>query len=361
MQQKYRKKAYIQQHTAHGRLQRDERFDNVRGALILLVVIGHFLLPMYQTRLITGIVYAIYVFHMPCFVMVSGYYAKSVMKRGRFRWGKVVQLLWLYGLYEAVVDVTEGLLDGAIPLLPDFCHESGAPWYLIAMAFFYLTIPLFYRVRRPRTKVVTVIGMMLFACFGKYVIHTGSFLSLDRVVSFLPFFYVGYFSNQDTMDWYQLRSEKKAIGILTVLLLGIVFLFTYDFLLRYNLVVFGTDYRRYSEARQPWLWLYNAVWYGVALTISIGFIGSMLNRRMFLLTDLGRNTLQIYFLHRPVRDLMQLFGFYDWINPHSKLHVLGLIVFCILLTVVLSNTFMGRVFARLRSLFDPLLEKAHAL
>ena len=52
------KRSYISQHTYRGRLQRDMRLDNVRGALIILVVIGHFLFPLHmsETRLILGII-----------------------------------------------------------------------------------------------------------------------------------------------------------------------------------------------------------------------------------------------------------------------------------------------------------------
>ena len=60
------------------------RLDNVRGILIILVVIGHFLLPLlkFETRLIIGLIYLIYAFHMPCFVMLSGYYSKSIYSEG---------------------------------------------------------------------------------------------------------------------------------------------------------------------------------------------------------------------------------------------------------------------------------------
>ena len=54
---------------------RDARMDNVRGILIMIVVIGHFLLPLERTRFVTGLIYAIYVFHMPCFMILSGYFA----------------------------------------------------------------------------------------------------------------------------------------------------------------------------------------------------------------------------------------------------------------------------------------------
>lgn len=356
-----RKRQYIPQHTVKGRLQRDDRFDNVRGVLIILVVIGHFLFPLYQTRLITGIIYAIYIFHMPCFVMVSGYYAKTVYKDGHYRLGKVIQMLWLYIVYECVVWVTEGLAYGVMTPIPNFFRESGAPWYLLCMAYFYLTLPAFHNIDSPRAQVGVVIMLMLFASFGKYVLLTGSRLCLDRAVSFLPFFYIGYFSTQTVMDSFLLSRYKRPVEIIAGALLIITFLFTYDFFDRWKLVVFGASYNRYPAEEQGYLWLYNILWYAAAFIISLGFISSMLNRRMLIITSLGRNTLQIYFLHRPIRDIMQFLGFYELIDPHSKINVLLLILFCIGLTIFLGGSALNRLFTYLKSMFDPLLEKAGAL
>ena len=356
-----RKRQYIPQHTYKGRLRRDDRFDNVRGVLIILVVIGHFLFPVYQTRFVTGIIYAIYVFHMPCFVMVSGYYAKSVYKNDWFRWGKVVQMLWLYILYECIVWVTEGLAYGQMEPIPNFFKESGAPWYLLCMAYFYMTLPLLHNVDKQSAQLVIVAVLILAVSFGKYLLQTGSWLCLDRMTSFLPFFYIGYFSTKSNVERYLLSPYKRSIDIIGLILTAIVFFLAYDVLLRYNLVVFGTSYNRYIAEDYSKIWLFNLIWYAVAFIISLGLIGSMLNRRMLIITALGRNTLQIYFLHRPIRDIMMYFGFYEWFNPHSKLNVVLLVLFCIGLTIFLGNGILGRIFSYIRSVFDPLLEKAGAL
>ena len=44
----------------------------------MLVVIGHFLLPMERTRFVGSLIHIIYLFHMPMFALISGYFAKSV-------------------------------------------------------------------------------------------------------------------------------------------------------------------------------------------------------------------------------------------------------------------------------------------
>lgn len=357
------KRSYISQHTRRGKVQRDMRLDNVRGFLIILVVIGHFLLPVNssETRLILGITYAIYTFHMPCFVMLSGYYAKSIYKDGRFRWGKIVQMLWLYIVYETVVYFTEGLADGIIPPFPHYLWESGAPWYLLALSIWYMTIPFFQRFRGKRSSIYISIGMFVAVSFLKYVIQLDCLLCMDRVLTFLPFFYTGFFCSQVHLDRYILSRYKRPVDIVALFCTLLILFGTKDLFFKFNLVVYGADYRRYASDYTQWLWLINMIWYAVAMCMSLFLIGNMLNRRMMILSKLGMNTLSIYFVHRPVRDILQAGGFYDLIDPFNRVHVFLLILFSILLTILLSNGLISGLFNRLRQVFDGLLEKHYAL
>ena len=127
--------------------------------------------------------------------------------------------------------------------------------------------------------------------------------------------------------------------------------------MKYHLVVYGADYTRYIPEMHGYLWLLNLMWYLIAFTVSMGLIGMTLNRRMAVFTDLGRHTLQIYFLHRPIRDLMQYFGFYEALDANHKTHVLFVVAFSVVLTIILGNDLFAPGFAKLRSAFDPLLEK----
>ncbi len=359
----FRKRQHISQHIRHGKVQRDMRLDNVRGILIILVVIGHFLLPVNvaETRLIIGLTYVIYAFHMPCFVMLSGYYSKSIYRNGRYRWGKVVQMLWLYVVYETVVYFTEGLADGYAGAFPDFFWESGAPWYLLALSIWYLTIPLFQRFRGRKEALFVSIGLYIAVSFLKYFIQLDCFLSMDRVISFMPFFYTGYFCTQLQLDRYLISRYKRPVDIAAVIFALIILFGAKDYLYKYNLIVYGADYRRYAMDMEAWKWLLNLIWYGIAMCMSLWLIGKMLNRKMFIISELGRNTLPIYFIHRPIRDILQAAGFYDAIDPFNRLHVAGLVLFSIVLTIVLGNRMISEIFNKLRSVFDSLLEKHNAL
>lgn len=348
-------------HTWKSRLERDLRVDNVRGVLIILVVIGHFLLPLYRTRLITNLMYLIYSFHMPCFIMISGFYAKSLYKNGYFRWGKVLQLLWLYFIYKMLVNITEGLLNGYIPLFPDFFHESGAPWYLLALSIWYMTIPVFKHFREYPANLIAIIAVLAGVVFVKYYVTCNDFLSMDRVLSFAPFFYIGYFYSQENLDNYLASGLRIVMDRTALIIAAVIFFGMYDLFMRYHLVVYGAEYQRYDQTLYSYIWLINLIWYAAAFVLSMGLIGIMLNRRMLILTNLGQRSLQVYMLHRPIRDLFQYYGFYDFLNPHSKLSVVFVVLLSTLIAVLLGTDIVNTLFNYLRTAPDRLLRKLKAV
>ena len=62
--------------------QRDAYFDNVKGILILLVVIGHLIEPFYlKSKFVESLYTFIYTFHMPAFIFLSGLFFKPDLKK----------------------------------------------------------------------------------------------------------------------------------------------------------------------------------------------------------------------------------------------------------------------------------------
>lgn len=184
--------------------ERNLKIDNMKGVLILLVVIGHMLLSIHgTTRGVTNLFYLIYTFHMPAFVFLSGLFAQHIYTHvpkavqgpagnraqrrkhrtaaegavgkgladdatpgraqtaavrgsrrasraatntwteGHFNWKRCVSVLWLYLLFQTLVFFSEIPAYGRTTRFPDYLHVSGAPWYLLALLLWYLMIPFF--------------------------------------------------------------------------------------------------------------------------------------------------------------------------------------------------------------------------
>ena len=79
-------------------------------------------------------------FHMPLLVCASGFFAKSTVKNGCFRAELIASIVALAISFQLVL-ITIEHHGGPITKTP-LSFES-APWYLIALAVWYLLTPLF--------------------------------------------------------------------------------------------------------------------------------------------------------------------------------------------------------------------------
>ena len=152
-----------------------------------------------------------------------------------------------------------------------------------------------------------------------------------------------------------------ALGLLCFLLVGTQ---TFDRLLPYKNVVYGAWYYRFHPEQNPaafpgdlaaCLWLIRLVWFLVSGLMSFTLLALMPNRRLPLVTTIGQRTLQIYILHRPIRDLLLAGGLITAAGPENSAHVLLLIVLSILLTIVLSAGILQRLFDAIQKLPERLL------
>lgn len=83
--------------------ERDYFFDNLKAVLIFLVVLGHFLLPIRGDNPLVVVKRLIYVFHMPLFVFISGYFAKKIYKNGQYNFKKILYLLKAYVVFVVAI------------------------------------------------------------------------------------------------------------------------------------------------------------------------------------------------------------------------------------------------------------------
>ena len=214
----------------------------------------------------------------------------------------------------------------------------------------------------------------------------GDFLALDRVIAFAPFFFAGYFigperlmkflgveqesvaapkratSRRRSPEGTSKRADRgivlllTALGLLCFVLIGTQ---TFDRLLPYKNVVYGAWYYRFHPEQNPaafpgalssQLWLIRLAWFLVSGLMSFTLLALMPNRQIPLITTTGQRTLQIYILHRPIRDLLLASGFITAAGPENSLHVLLLIALSLLMTLVLSAGILQRLFDAIQKL-----------
>ena len=218
----------------------------------------------------------------------------------------------------------------------------------------------------------------------------GDFLALDRAIAFAPFFFAGYFIGPERLMKFlggqqesvaapkRVTSRRRspegtskragrsivlvltALGLLCFVLIGTQ---TFDRLLPYRNVVYGAWYYRFHPEQNPaafpgalssQLWLIRLAWFLVSGLMSFALLALMPNRQIPLITTTGQRTLQIYILHRPIRDLLLASGFITAAGPDDITHVLLLIALSLLMTLVLSAGILQRLFDAIQKLPDRL-------
>lgn len=163
---------------------RDPWLDNHKTLLIVLVVIGHSLVLLPTSDLRNQAYDTIYYFHMPAFVLVSGYLSRSFRWTGRHLGALVTTLVvpyfvfsWLMAMWRIHVTHEVTSLD------PIWTDPHWPMWYLAAMVMWRLVTPI---LRLHPLMILVAVGISL---WGGTVDQ--EFFDLNRTMGFLPFFAVG--------------------------------------------------------------------------------------------------------------------------------------------------------------------------
>lgn len=389
---------------------RDYRMDNAKAVLIILVVVGHFLLPIKgNARVCTSLFFFIYTFHMVAFTFLSGIFAQNMYKKqgGKkvYRWKQWLKILWLYIVYEFVTFFSEIPAYGRTKNLPDLLRENGAPWYLMALLIWYLFIPLFSYAKGRYISIIKgkriPVSLLVWLCILTMSLITGylkgveDFLSIDRAIAFAPCFFAGYFVELKGMRRFMNSGEEsvesgiqdvgrgshhgsalmtlsrsifekrfsslfllKLIFMVMGLISGVlILLHAFDLFYPYRYVVYGVWYEEmhignfavdYPDAVYIAPWILRLIWYIMAGSLTALLLRLMPDRRIPVITDMGQRTLQIYILHRPVRDLMLAAGIITSVNSDNMVQLSLLCGLATVLAVFLSS-------GMFKALFDVLL------
>ena len=285
-------------------MKRIDFVDNLKGVLIILVVIGHFLLRAPGTPSTILLYKTIYLFHMPLFIFVSGFLSKRIYLNGEgLRVDKILSFIALALLFQAILVGLESGFDRIIPSLVSMTF-SGAPWYLISLSTWYASLPIISKVRPIHGLVISFVVALLSGCIP----HLNCFLSLSRTVVFLPFFLLGYYCDIQLLT-------KIAHSKLLFIAAGLSFAFLIAFFVtngeliadQYPLVYATGPYEGSAIAGVSG----RLIIYSIAALLSLSIILATPKRKSRVLALFGQRTLQIYILHRILRAIMELGGFFS--------------------------------------------------
>ena len=280
---------------------RNYKFDNLRCLLIFLVVFGHMIERSYDPGIVGWNIYTVlYTFHVPALFFVSGIFAKFNPRR------IITKIFLPYILFQSFYLFQEYICTPGSEFKLSFTTPHLSLWYILVLGFYYILIPFFESDRIKSSFVILAVCFIISILVG-FDDSVGYYLSLSRALVFLPFFvcglYWGKYSNED-LSFELVEKHKFLIGTILAVLI-VVFEYRIVGLRVLNAVL----YCSYSYASTET---------GAALRIFVAccaFLWILFliiicpKRKIFLVSDIGQNTLIIYLLHDIIRWLLWKYNF----------------------------------------------------
>ena len=316
---------------------RDPFYDNLKFILMVFVVFGHFTFEYRDKPLMISICNAIYTFHMPLFIFVSGYFSRNIKTQ---RKEDILYLLIPYFIMEII-----NLMFTKVTHLgfgnKDFLIPTYHNWYLLSLFIWRLLVPYFNFLNKP-IGIALAFGISITA---GWIAQLNDFLALYRTLYFLPVFLLGYHSENIllTIEKYA-RMKWMAIGMFFILTIGIFLISYLDFNKAGNILYAFAPLYGYMGSFSNMVLRNFALLSGLICSFLFLF---MIPRKETFYTRFGANTLYVYLFHMfIVWPIIKLSGTYK-----QGITELISLAIAVPLTYLLSQEFVKRI---LQPIIDPL-------
>ncbi|MEU8242791.1 acyltransferase family protein [Actinoplanes missouriensis] len=340
---------------------RDAFFDNVKILAIVLVVCGHFWGTMQEeSRSVRAVYMLVYLFHMPLFIAVCGYFSRSFARDSanpkRFR-RLLLTTLVPYLIFATLYTLFRNLTHDQSPFSGEWTRmQLVEPWYLtwflMALFLWRLTSPFWLVVRWPLT--ISVIASLAIGADQARDFAIGQFLQ------FLPFFVLGLTVRPELLDRLRAWRWRRPAALL-VFAGALAGCYLYAPVARTEWLYRRSGHERLDVDIVHW-WLHSAAQGLVALLLCLAFLALVPSRRSWW-TPLGEGTQYSYLLHGFVVQgglALGILGLEFWDTPVGAVVIT---VFAVALAFALATPVVRRatgwiVEPQLTWLFRPLEQRA---
>ncbi len=283
---------------------RNYKIDNIKAFLIFLVVLAHNMEPFYKGSIRVAYLF-IYLFHMPLFILCTGYFAKFRVSRIKNK------ILYPYIIFQAAYLLFEILYYKE----SDYPYTLFSPywilWYLFSFFFWMMLLPFIEPFcKKKKTGFLAILLSIFIGILVGFDKQIGMEYSLSRTIVFLPFFLCGYlmrrFREWDLLNQeYSTKTKQKNIALFLIIVLFFVFI---QGGLRPKIV-----YGAYCYEECGGSWYMRLLLYCIAFLMSICVIIWMPSKRS-IFSYLGQNSMQIFLLHGFVIKILRKIDIYQYLK-----------------------------------------------
>lgn len=272
---------------------RDNKYDNLRGLVIISIVFVHLIEPFLKISSFHSIYNLLIVFNLPLLFFISGYFSKVSIATPIKAFKRLFIPFVFFSMVWIVIFFILHIRFSEIPLF----YPSPGLWFLLSLFTMRLLISILSEIRY-----VFWIALLIALLVGIFDFPE-NFLSITRTFCFLPVFLVGYnFKYYKNIFKHEIMPKLKFLRIFrnkNIILLSLIV-----FLLAIGLYVYYIP----SGAmifKVPYSSLHMGIFQGIivrtiiiisGIIISLLLIFLMTSKKMFL-TKIGINSLSVYILH----------------------------------------------------------------
>src|SRR3569833_4744066 len=289
------------------RPQRDPFFDNAKFFAILLVVAGHAIEPLRDLRFAHAAYLFVYTFHMPVFIVITGYFSR----RFTFSGGKARKLLTNLAVPYVVFETAYSTYHWAVghsKFEISLLDPYYLVWFLMALFAWRLSTPVWQQIRFP---VAVSVAISLLAGMSQL----SDTLEMNRVFGLVPFYVLGLFLKPEHFAIVK-KGWAAVVGAL-ILIGGIAITYVYA---DRHMAAEWVNWR----SGNPTLHVNNLVGTGMRLGlllaagVLVAAFLSLVPRREHWFTSLGSATLYAYLLHGFVSMHADYYDRYDTSVQHTE-------------------------------------------
>lgn len=303
--------------------------NNVKMVLITLVVIGHMLTSVRTGDVIARTIYnSIYLFHMPAFILLTGYLSKGAVKNRCKMKMSVINYAVIYLYAQVVYDVIQRL---ALPAGETFRFTILTPRYALWYMFLLIAwLPCLYVLKSYPRILIFSISIFTSLIVGIFT-NIGTNYSLSRAIVFFPFFLLGYYIDLQKIKTY--RATYLKVLAISILVMNVIIHYVN------RSEIFATWYTgsvSYSSMNQGNLeGMYVRMIYLLMATVVTFSLLLVIPRGEFIFTYVGGRTLQIYLIHAIICRVFYIRG--TLIPIKEVTNVWFIILLALIMTLILSN------------------------
>lgn len=315
--------------------QREYSYDSIKGILIILVIWGHWLEYGLSDSINLRLFNTIYLFHMPLFIAISGYFSRKKAKKDFIK--TITDLFCTYSIVQIMYLLVRWFINGVEISFSAIYTPCAASWYLMSLIFWRIMLEVMPENLLKKKAFCLTLSFILAICAGFVPISKA--FSFQRTLSFFPFFLCGYYYKQippiiygRKIQWFS--GMKKCLIISAVIITCLSFLLL-DFRMQNVLFCLDCYYNQpYSELGMS---LFRLIYLIAASLIAASILLSapqIMRKNVFCI--IGQNSLVFYVYHIPLLWIgMYMVRRYSL--PLSFLPIIGYTIVTVLLLFFMNR------------------------